>query len=144
MKQQKNINVPWCSRPPPLGESSQNKNASSSFWMCINYAFSLSVRGVKSDVRDEKKTKGGRERCAKKRRRAQKKRTTNKERGGKVDREEILTRRTNVHIQKKKNIRVLYLVRSWKDLRRLAARDNNNNTFGKRAFSDLRATTTTS
>ena len=81
---------------------------------------------------------------AKKRRRAQKKRTTNKERGGKVDREEILTRRTNVHIQKKKNIRVLYLVRSWKDLRRLAARDNNNNTFGKRAFSDLRATTTTS
>ena len=47
---------------------------------------------------------------AEKRRRAQKKRTTNKERGGKVDREEILTRRTNVHIQKEEEYNVLYLV----------------------------------
>ena len=110
--------------------------------------FSLSVRGVKNDDADDDFCEGRKKKqkeAEKKRRRAQKKRTTNKERGGKVDREEILTRRTNVHIQKKKNIiRVLYLVRSWKDLRRLAARDNNNNTFGKRAFSDLRATTTTS
>ena len=97
------------------------------------------------DVRDEKTNKKMQRKVRLRRREEeQKKRTTNKERGGKVDREEILTRRTNVHIQKKKNIRVLYLVRSWKDLRRLAARDNNNNTFGKRAFSDLRATTTTS
>ena len=41
----KNSNVPsWCSRPPPLGESSQNKNASSSSrFGCVYKLFCFSV-----------------------------------------------------------------------------------------------------